>query len=1043
MDKPGRKFVAILAGIALMIGGIPSAWASEEQDAIVAERSFQQISRTAPLVTLDASHGSDKVIPNVQIVSSADEQCAAMGIGDGLPLDFEVDSADVEHALKRSLSADMEMREPMNASSVASNSIFALPDVDYGPFSISASRDQSFIVEVTEPSLFAFVLGKRASSSQEDSVHVVLSREDGVVNSEWDVDHAVEAHDYGGFFLDSGAWTIRLSTPGNVDHVQFYYLLKDVSQEGFYESEPNSTVETADDVPLNRVFSGITYDPAGETYLLGSFMPIIDVDMLRFTLPESSRVEIDLATSGKLSYQVYDGDGMPLRQNASKDESDPYISGVTPSNKENGRQIACGVLPAGTYSMHVTGMDSDVWKKPYALAVHAVAAETPDPAPIVPPEKETRNVTLSVRGGHGTLDPAPGTYAVGKSEPYEIELIPEAGYVPGEIWVDGVSRVVDKSCTAWVLPVSDDDQTFEVKYDLQKSGTNDAYRDISKVTIYVDGVPASSAPRIIYDEQSGVSSHIVAVHHMGAGVFKRLYPENFRLGDIATYHFNSDGIDYTRIVAFPVDGTSCIVSDECRFDTVEAARYFVDNIQTTLPDVYLDSWYFGNIAYVQLRIDSGSGGREAFDSVMKAQYSESDNHLVLGPNIETDYTVSFAADKMAGNCTVTVTGIGDHFGSKTATFEFDKNGVNGDDVDLPGEANDGFRNIADTEIYVDGAPATASSQVSYVGGRVEPDVIAVHHNGSGTFKRIYPEGFDLREVAVYHYRLGSSDVTTVVAFEDGRESCIYSTEMTFPYAWMAEEFATRMREESRAGEFLDGWSVGNTAYVQQRLASNDRAASDIVMINNYGNSTNGLVFGPDAGLDYAISYENNNRPGTATAIVTGKGDCFGTKTATFRIVDKRVSGSGISGGAQTGTVNRTSTTTPLVQTGASSAGGSSSGKTGLVRTGDAVGHGAVLLAVMAAVVAIAMTRKRRAAASGAVTDSTIRVPVFAPPVPRKPVLSASNTGDSQAPVSLMVAAAKPKAFGSFAPYITASAEKTCDLICSLDELFGRSSTKGR
>ena len=37
------------------------------------------------------------------------------------------------------------------------------------------------------------------------------------------------------------------------------------------------------------------------------------------------------------------------------------------------------------------------------------------------------------------------------------------------------------------------------------------------------------------------------------------------------------------------------------------------------------------------------------------------------------------------------------------------------------------------------------------------------------------------------------------------------------------------------------------------------------------------------GEDYDVAYENNDKVGTATAIITGKGNCIGTKRVTFKI----------------------------------------------------------------------------------------------------------------------------------------------------------------
>ena len=72
--------------------------------------------------------------------------------------------------------------------------------------------------------------------------------------------------------------------------------------------------------------------------------------------------------------------------------------------------------------------------------------------------------------------------------------------------------------------------------------------------------------------------------------------------------------------------------------------------------------------------------------------------------------------------------------------------------------------------------------------------------------------------------------------------------------------------------------------------------------------------------DFTVSYSNNVNPGTASAVVSGKGNYSGTKTLTFKIMGKQISGAAIAvadctytGKAQTPSVTVTDDKTRLTQ----------------------------------------------------------------------------------------------------------------------------------
>lgn len=1042
MKASKRKLACLMASMIFVVGGVSPAWASEGQGIIVAERSFQQISRAVPLVAMADSSSDESPVSNVQLANSVEEQNALMGIGDGSPLNFEIDSAEIAESLHLKTTDLSEMRSTIKSESVTGESIRVLPDIDYSPFSLSATRTQEFIIEMNESSLLYFVLGKRVSSNKKDAVHVVLSAEDGRVNSEWDVDQEIEANDYGGFYLDKGIWTIRLSTSGNAADMRFYYLTKAVPHEDAYETEPNSSTEAADDVPLNRIFHGMTYDPAGEMYMFGSVMPIIDVDILRFTLSEVSRVEIDLATSGKLTYQVYNESGEPLRVNASNDESDPYLAGVTPANKENGRQIECGVLPAGMYYLHIVGMDSDVWKKSYKLSILADASEEPDPGPGI---EEKRIVRIDVKDGHGTVLPAPGCHEVTKVESFTVEFLPKAGYELRELRVNGVLQPEAAGSTSWNLPPSDEDQVVEVLYaliddgsDMPNTESND-FKDISKTILYIDGTPETASPEVVY-EDAAANPHILAVHHNGPGTFRRLYPESFNLKEMAVYHYKSAVSNFTEVYAFEANAQNCIKSFECTFPFEWMADQFVTKVRNSnLAAEYLDGWSNGNAAYIQQRLPSNS--RADCDRALRELYDNDINKLVLGPDGERDYKVTFENNGKTGIAFVNVTGQEPFYGSKRAAFSIVERKTNGGQ---PSDTSSTFADINKSLIYVNGVPSNQTPKVSLVDGKAEPVITVLHHFGASGFNRLAPEGFNLRETAVYHFKADDTEYTRTVAIGSGEKRSIISDECRFREPWMAQMFVDKMKKEL-SSLVLDCWSDGRIAFIQYEMPSGTRETFDDLMKSQYGQPENELLIGPNKSTDYTVSFRDNTSPGTATVMVAGRGSFYGSATAQFIVVGNNESNMGAAIGGQTSVQSskNTSTTAPLTRTGISTTGQGSSGKTGLVQTGDIAKCGTVMLMAVVAAIGILAMRKRKLAILAPTVASATGASTSISCESEKPVLSTLDTVVPKLSESVASTFVDPRVLMSTASSADAPNEKICDLICSLDDLFGRSVAKNQ
>lgn len=370
------------------------------------------------------------------------------------------------------------------------------------------------------------------------------------------------------------------------------------------------------------------------------------------------------------------------------------------------------------------------------------------------------------------------------------------------------------------------------------------------------------------------------------------------------------------------------------------------------------------------------------------------------------------------------------------------------------------KDITQLSVYINGNLSVSIPEMVFDGSAVRPViVIAPMLTNEQLAELALPSG--TVDIGVYRYTLTTvdgerPDVAEVVTF--GADGDCLTTNMfaKFSSEQKAKEFVAKVRSDY-GSDFLKGAVDGETAHVQVSMvgsrldkATYERRLSEVV---------EGLEKGPVEGEDYVVTYANNDKPGMAIVTVTGKGEYYGTQTAQFKIVERSNddsgsisgSGSGLAGGAAgtgvTGSASNsskvTSTTTPLVQTGASTAGSSTGGKTGLVQTGDAIGYGAALLAVIAAVVAVAMARRRKAGAVVATAAPAISVPVFAPQALRMPAPSAPIPKKPQLSRMLGSFGAKPSASTGVEPSVALSPKMTCDVICSLDDIFKQDRAKRR
>ncbi|MEY8332354.1 CAP domain-containing protein [Lachnospiraceae bacterium 47-T17] len=195
--------------------------------------------------------------------------------------------------------------------------------------------------------------------------------------------------------------------------------------------------------------------------------------------------------------------------------------------------------------------------------------------------------------------------------------------------------------------------------------------------------------------------------------------------------------------------------------------------------------------------------------------------------LTTDYTVSYENNINVGRATVQVTGQGAYAGSTgTATFQ----------IVTPTVAN---------------ATITAIPDQVFTGNPVYPNITVYDNN------RLLMQGVDYTVSYMNNTNMGMATVTiTGMGVYTGTKTA--SFRITGPNLYSAT---------------ID-------AIPDQLYTGSNITPAVTVRLNN-------LILVPN--VDYYASYSNNRNVGTATVTITGRGSYSGSRTTTFRIIDRNLS----------------------------------------------------------------------------------------------------------------------------------------------------------
>ena len=203
-------------------------------------------------------------------------------------------------------------------------------------------------------------------------------------------------------------------------------------------------------------------------------------------------------------------------------------------------------------------------------------------------------------------------------------------------------------------------------------------------------------------------------------------------------------------------------------------------------------------------------------------YSET-NALISG----VDYKIVYEKNINAGTATAKIIGIGKYAGTIERTFTISQKIISTVDSTL-----------------------TMSSDSVYYNGKVQTPAVTVRCAGRILTKDV--------EYSVSYYNNTKIGTATVYIYGKGN----YSGSLTKTFKILGKDISSANA------------SLSQTSYNYDGLAKKPT-------VTMYDGTTR-----LSSGVDYSVDYKNNTNSGTASAIITGKGNYSGTKTLTFQIVGK-------------------------------------------------------------------------------------------------------------------------------------------------------------
>jgi len=276
--------------------------------------------------------------------------------------------------------------------------------------------------------------------------------------------------------------------------------------------------------------------------------------------------------------------------------------------------------------------------------------------------------------------------------------------------------------------------------------------------------------------------------------------------------------------------------------------------------------------------------------------------------LTTDYTLTYGENKNAGTGTVTVTGIGAYTGSVNKTFTISKKALTVTGTTAESKVYDGttVATIKGAELSgVFEADATLVSLANnttgtFASANVGTDIavstsMSLTGTAAGNYSITQPTGLKaditpkplpsdaIQEISAQAYT--ASAITPDVVVKDGTVTLAKDTDYTLVFSSNTNLGTATVRAVGK-GNYSD---VATASFAINAKALSINMVTPILPQLHTGNVIEPAIEIKNgsvqlvAGTDYDVEYENNVAIGTATVIVTGKGNYTGEINITFEI----------------------------------------------------------------------------------------------------------------------------------------------------------------
>ena len=279
----------------------------------------------------------------------------------------------------------------------------------------------------------------------------------------------------------------------------------------------------------------------------------------------------------------------------------------------------------------------------------------------------------------------------------------------------------------------------------------------------------------------------------------------------------------------------------------------------------------------------------------------------------SNYTVTYGTNIDAGTGSVTITGKGSYYqGSKTIYFDIEPRAITYSSVgSMASYTYTGSAIKPTPAVTVNSRTLIAGTDFDYsYSNNTESGTGSVTITGKGNYTGVTSKNFTIARKT-----LSSSDIT-VAAIPDQVYDPLTPPvpDLTIKYGSVtltkADDYSVVITGNTEAGT-ATVTITGNGNYTGSRSTTfkvlpRSIETSDFTVSSVSAYTWSGQVITPEPTVkyktrvlakdtDYTITYSGNKEPGTATVTITGNKNYTGTKTVTFTINRRTISGSGVTG----------------------------------------------------------------------------------------------------------------------------------------------------